>query len=116
MRSSAFIEQCIVVGFNRPYVVALILPNFTHLQQWCEANNVHWTAPQFMVLNPRVQSKMQKEVEKENEHLAPHQRVKKFHLLYQSWSEESGELTSTLKARRQIILEKYQKEIKKMYE
>lgn len=116
MRTNAFIEQCLIVGFNRPYVVALILPNFANLQQWCEANNVHWTAPQFMVLNPRVQRKMEKEVEKENEQLAPHQRVKKFHLLHQSWSEESGELTPTLKARRQVILEKYQKEVEELYE
>ncbi|MFN7116841.1 MAG: long-chain fatty acid--CoA ligase, partial [Saprospiraceae bacterium] len=116
MRANPFIEQCMVVGFNRPYVVALILPNFTSLQQWCATNNVHWTAPQFMVLNPRVQRKMEKEIEQENEQLAPHQRVKKFHLLHQSWSEESGELTPTLKARRQVILEKYRKEIEELYE
>ncbi len=116
MRSNPFIEQCLIIGFNRPYVVALILPNFTNLQQWCEANNVHWTAPQFMVLNPRVLRKMEKEVEKENEQLAPHQRVKKFYLLYQHWSEESGELTPTLKARRQVILEKYRREVEELYE
>jgi long-chain acyl-CoA synthetase len=116
MRVNLFIEQCMVVGYNRPYVVALILPNFTALEQWCVANKVHWTAPQFMVLNPRVQQKMEKEVERENEQLAPHQRVNRFHLLHQNWSEESGELTPTLKARRQVILEKYRKEIEELYE
>lgn len=116
LRTNPFIEQCMVVGFNRPYVVALILPNFALLQQWCIANNVHWTAPQFMVLNPRVLHKLEKEVEKENEQLASHQRVRRIHLLHQIWSEESGELTPTLKARRQIILEKYRAEIKELYE
>lgn len=116
MRANPFIEQCMVVGFNRPYVVALILPNFTILKQWCEANKVHWTAPQFMVLNPRVQHKMEKEVMKADETLAPHQRIKKFHLLHQDWTEESGELTPTFKARRQVILDKYRKEIEELYE
>lgn len=116
IRANPFVEQCMVVGFNRPYVIALILPNFVALEQWCIANNVHWTAPQFMVLNPRVVRKIEKEVEKENEHLASHQRVRKIHLLHQNWSEESGELTPTLKARRQVILEKYRKEIEELYE
>lgn len=116
MRENPFIEQCMIVGFNRPYLIALILPNFITLQQWCEANKVHWTAAQFMVLNPRVQRKMEQEIEKENADLAPHQRIKKFHLLHQNWSEESGELTPTLKARRQTILDKYQKEIEELYE
>ncbi len=116
MRTNPFIDQCMIVGFNRPYVVALILPNFTALQQWCEANNVHWTAPQFMVLNPKVLRKMEKELEKENEQLTSHQRIRKFHLLYQNWSEESGELTATLKARRPVIFDKYSKEIEELYE
>lgn len=116
MRTNLFIDQCMIVGFNRPYVVALILPNFTALQQWCEANKVHWTAPQFMVLNPKVLRKIEKELEKENEQLTSHQRIRKFHLLYQNWSEESGELTATLKARRPVIFDKYSKEIEDLYE
>lgn len=116
LRANDFIEQCMVIGFNRPFVIALILPNFILLEQWCIANKVHWTAPQFMILNPRVVSKMEKEVAKENEQLASHQRVRKICLLHQPWSEENGELTPTLKARRQVILEKYRKEIEELYE
>lgn len=116
LRTNPFIEQCMVVGFNQPFVSALILPNFDRLQRWCEENQVHWTAPQYMVINPKVVKKMEQEIERTNESLAKHQRVKRFTLLHQDWTEESGELTPTLKAKRQFILTKYQKEIEEMYD
>lgn len=116
LRSNPFIEQCMVLGFNRPHVAALILPNFERLQEWCLENKVHWTAPPYMVLNPKVIQKMEIEIEKVNESLSNHQKVKRFFLLHQDWTEESGELTPTLKAKRQFILEKYRKEIEEMYE
>lgn len=116
IRTNPFIEQCMVVGFNQPFVSALILPNFDRLQRWCEENQVHWTAPQYMVLNPRVVKKMEQEIEQANEPLAKHQRVKRFTLLHQDWTEESGELTPTLKAKRKFILDKYRKEIDELYD
>ncbi len=116
LHANPFIEQCLIIGYNRPYVSALILPNFTRLQRWCEENKVHWTAPQYMILNPRVVTKMEQEIARVNENLTRHQRVKRFTLLHQNWTEESGELTPTLKAKRPFILEKYRKDIEHMYE
>ncbi len=116
LQSSMFIEQCIVAGFNQSYVVALILPDFNRLQQWCKEHKVHWTAPQYMVLNPKVLKKMEQEIEFVNESLASHQRVRRFHLLHKDWSEESGELTPTLKVKRVYILQKYRKEVEAMYD
>ncbi len=113
--ASPLVEQCMVMGFNRPYAVALILPYFPALKRWCEENKVHWTAPQYMVLNPKVLKRMEQEVERINESLSHHQRIKKFHLLYQKWTTESGELTPTLKAKRKFISDKYQKEIELLY-
>lgn len=115
MSANPFIEQCIIVGFNRPAVSALVVPHFPTLERWCEANGVHWTAPQFMVLNPKVLQKIEQEIQQVNETLPKHQRVRHFHLLHQSWTEETGELTPTLKAKRHFILEKYHKEIEEMY-
>lgn len=104
-----------IIGFNRPYVTALIIPSFPILKSWCLRNNVHWTAPQFMVLNPKVIQLIQREVDRFNESLESHQRIRRFQLLYQEWSEERGELTSTMKPRRAAIEEKYKKEIEEMY-
>lgn len=115
MCANPFIEQCLILGFNRPSVAALIVPHFPTLERWCKENEVHWTAPQFMVLNPKVLQKMEQEIQQVNETLPTHQRIRHFHLMHQNWTEETGELTPTLKAKRHFILEKYHKEIEEMY-
>lgn len=116
LKSSEFIEQCMIVGSNRPFVAALIVPSFPSLHRWCIENNVHWTAPQYMVLNLKVTQLLEQEIEQLNQSLLSHQKIRKFHLLHEEWSETSGELTLTLKTRRRVILEKYQKEIDLMYQ
>ncbi|HMP13069.1 MAG TPA: long-chain fatty acid--CoA ligase [Saprospiraceae bacterium] len=116
LRTSSYIEQCMIIGFKRPYVAALLLPNFLMLEQWCREHNVHWTSPPYMVLNNRVLKMMEQEIAHLNESLAHHQRVRRFVLLHQPWSEHTGELTPTLKARRQVLLEKYSKEIESLFD
>ncbi len=116
LRTSSYIEQCMIIGFKRPYVAALILPNFSMLEQWCREHNVHWTSPPYMVLNNRVLKMMEQEIAHLNEPLAHHQRIRRFVLLHQPWSEHTGELTPTLKARRRVLLEKYSKEIESLFD
>lgn len=115
LNASPFIDNCIVLGFQKPFVTALITPNFFQLKKWCEENNVHWTAPQFMVINQKVEGFMKTVVEEINENLKKEERIKNFHLLFEPWEVATGELTYTLKLKRNFILEKYEKEIEKMY-
>lgn len=115
MRISPYIEQVMLLGHNQPFVAALIIPCFPILKQWCEENNVHWTAPQFMVLNPKVIQLINEEVERINALLLKHEQVKKVHLLHKDWSEEEGELTPTLKLKREVVKAHYQKEIDAIY-
>ena len=116
LNASPFVDNCIVLGFQKPYVTALISPNFSQLKKWCESNNVHWTAPQFMAINQKVEKFMESVVEEINETLKNEERIKGFHLLFEPWEVASGELTYTLKLKRNFILEKYGKEIGKMYQ
>jgi long-chain acyl-CoA synthetase len=115
LRTKNMIDQAMVVGFQHPYLTALIIPNFALLEEWCRENNVHWTAPQYMVLHPKVVDLYQRIIDKINEDLKHHEVIRKFHLLHEEWSVESGEYTPTLKFRRKVILEKFAKEIEKMY-
>ncbi len=115
LKSSNFIEQCLVIGFARSYVTALIVPSFPMLQNWCEENEVHWTAPQFMSINPKVEKMMSGIIEQCNRHLESHEKVRKFTLLHEEWTVEKGEVSPTMKVIRGVILERYQKEIDKMY-
>ena len=116
LNDSLFIEQSMIVGFNRPFVAALIVPVFSRLKQWCKENNVHWTAEQYMVINPKVVKHYESIIEKINENLTSQERIRKFILLHEDWSVENGEITPTLKLRRPYLLEKHQREIEELYE
>jgi long-chain acyl-CoA synthetase len=109
------IEQCMVYGANRPYVVALIVPSFGQLKKWCAENRVHWTAPQYMVINPKVEKMFNKLIYALNEDLENHERVQKYALLFEDWSIEGSELTPTLKIRRSMITEKYKEALEGLY-
>ena len=115
LNSSIYIDNSIVLGFQRPFVTALVIPNFVNLKRWCEENNVHWTSPQYMVINPKVVEFMESVIEEINEDMSNVERIRKHHLLFESWEVETEELTYTLKLRRPFILEKYKKEIEAMY-
>ena len=115
LKVSPFIEQCLVVGLNRPYLVAVVLPNFSKLKKWCDKHQIHWTAPQFMVLNPKVQRLINKEVEKFTEALPRAEQIRKTLLVFKEWTIEGGEITPTLKLRRSAIYKQYQKELEKLY-
>ncbi len=115
LKDSEFIEQCLIIGFQRPFVAALIIPNMTMLHIWCDENKVHWTSPQFMVINPKVIQHFEKQLAMINENLPSHKQIRKFLLLHKEWTLETGELTATYKPLRAAILENNKKEINKMY-
>lgn len=113
---SRFIGQCMALGLNRPHVGALVVPNFDQLELWCRENNVHWTAPEFMVLNPKVEKLFRQEIERINEaHLGSVERVLAFQLLAEPWTAENGLLTPTLKLRRAAIEARFDKEVKLLF-
>ena len=112
---SPFIERCLIIGFQRPYVTALLVPQFEVLKAWCNQESIHWTSPQFMVHNIKVRAKLQQEVDALNGELPNFESVRDFVLCHQEWSMESGEITATLKPVRKTLLDHYEKEIEKMY-
>ena len=116
LNASKFINASMVIGFQKPFVTALLVPNIFQLKKWCQENDVHWTAPQYMVINPKVEKMMQGVIDDINEELKKEEKIRKFIILFKPWEVATGELTYTLKLRRPFILEKYAKQIKEMYE
>ena len=113
---SPFISQAMAVGLNRPFVGALIVPNFVILEEWCKEHNVHWTSPQYMVLNPKVEKLFRQEIERINEELlGTIDKVRAFQLLHEPWTSENGLLTPTLKLRREVLNKQYEEEIGKLF-
>ena len=115
LKSSPYVSQCIVAGANKPFPTAVIVPVFEVLKSWCAAHNVHWTAPIYMVVNPKVHQFFSNEVHRLNETLEKHEQIREFLLTAAEWTIEKNELTPTLKPRRSILLEKYQSELEKLY-
>ncbi len=115
LQTSPFMEQAMILGYKRKSVSALIVPNFNNLKTWSEENNVHWTAPQFMVINQKIEALLKTEIDNFNEVLEPHERIRQYILLHELWTTDSGEMTPTLKPKRKVIESNNQKAIEKLY-
>jgi long-chain acyl-CoA synthetase len=115
MKESPFIEQIMVVGENRNYAAALIIPNFEHLKNWCEVKNIEFGSKEKAVTNPTINRRIRKDVERFNQDLDQTEKIKKIRLLNAEWSIDTGEISPTLKLRRKFIVEKYSKIIDETY-
>ena len=114
-KESPFIEHIIVIGENRKYTAALIVPNLEHLRGWCKVKEINYVNPEKAVRNPKILKRYREEVERINSELGQTERIKKFRLLPAEWSVASGELSPTLKLRRKFIQEKYARIIDNTY-
>lgn len=115
MKESPFIEQMIVVGAERKFTAALIVPAFANLKTWCEKNGIEATTNDQMVHHPRVLEYYKSIIEKYNPQFNPVEQVKKFELLNAEWTINGGELTPTLKLKRKVIMEKYADAVERIY-
>jgi long-chain acyl-CoA synthetase len=115
IKSSLYIEQVMVVGAEKKFPAALIVPTFANLQEWCKLHNITVNSNEEMIKHPKVIQKIQEEVDKANESLAQFEKVKKFVLLPKEWTVESGELTPSMKMKRRVITENYKDLIESLY-
>ncbi|MET6998660.1 AMP-dependent synthetase/ligase [Chitinophaga defluvii] len=114
-KESPFIEQIMVVGEDRKFTGALIVPSYNNLRNWCQKNGIEYTSNEAAVKNPEVLAMFQQAVEKYNQFFNHIEQVKKFVLLPHEWTVDGGELTPTLKVKRKVIMEKYRQEIDSLY-
>ncbi|MBS1740974.1 MAG: long-chain fatty acid--CoA ligase [Bacteroidetes bacterium] len=116
MRESAFIEQIMVIGNNRKFVSALIVPSFNNLRKYLSDKGITPSASNEELLKTKtVLDLIQKQVDKYNVDLGHVEQIKKFTLLSSEWTVDSGELTPSLKTRRKIIEKKFAQQIEVMY-
>lgn len=108
------IEQACVIGDSRKYMSCLIQPDFEALEKFAMANGIAATGSQ-LVADQRVVSLFEKEVEAVNAKLPRYEQIKKFWVMPEAWTVDSGEITPTLKLKRRVISEKFQKVIAGLY-
>jgi long-chain acyl-CoA synthetase len=115
MKESPFIEQMMVVGAERKFTAALIVPSFDNLATWCAKNNIKTDNIAEMLANPKVVEHYKNIVEKFNELFNPVEQIKKFELMDGEWTINGGELTPTLKLKRKVIMDKYAASVERIY-
>jgi long-chain acyl-CoA synthetase len=109
------IEQVIVVGDNRKFVSALIVPSFEHLKPMAEKLGIDPADRKKLVAHESVIKYFQEKLEQIQVDVTPYERVVKFTLLTEPFSIENSAMTSTLKLRRKVIAELYKDQIELMY-
>jgi long-chain acyl-CoA synthetase len=115
-KESQFIDQIMVVGENEKFTAALIVPDFVFLHNWCFLHKVKFVDNTDLVKHPKVVARYEQEVEKYNASLGQVSKVKKFELIAESWTPESGDLSPTQKLKRKVLMNKYSKLLDEIYE
>lgn len=116
LKESRFIEQVMLVGENRKFVSALIVPSFTNLEHWMKEERIPFTSHEEAVRHPDVIRYFQQQIDSYNANFNHIEQVKKFILLPREWGIETGELTPKLSLKRKVILQKCADQIDALYE
>ncbi len=116
MKESLFIRNIMVIGENRKFCSALIVPEFDFIKKWCEKKSVKDYLEKGMTCSEVVKERIAKEVQYYNKRFSHIEQVKKFELINEDWTIETGELTPTLKLKRKVIKKKYEDLIEKIYQ
>lgn len=114
-KESRFIEQIMVIGEGEKFAAAFIQPDFLFLKDWCDRKGYACNTNQEMINNEKVIARIQQEVDSMNENFSNYEKIKKFELLSEPMSIDSGELTPTLKLKRKNVLAKYNHLYQKVY-
>lgn len=112
---SPYVEQVMVIGEYQKHPAAFVVPSFEKLAEFAKENNLTEKEPKDLVKNEKVVAKINEEIAKYNKDFAKWEQVKKIEILDTEWSIDGGELTPTLKLKRNVILEKNDHLVKKIY-
>ena len=115
MKSQKFINQFVVHGDQRNYLTALLTLDREQIIQYANAHQIIFSDYSGLIKNSKIQDLIQKTVDQVNEKLASYEQIKKFIILPQDFSIESGDLTPSLKIKRNVITRKYKSELDRMY-
>jgi long-chain acyl-CoA synthetase len=115
MKESPFIEQIVLVGDNKKFVSALIVPGFSKLKEWAKQHGIEYKNNEYIAKHPMVNALISDEVEVYNRFFNPVEQVKKFTLLSREFTIDNAELTPKLSVRRKNVLENFAKEVEEMY-
>ena len=110
-----FINQVFVCGDGEKYLSALIVPDFEQLEQFAQMNGIRYNSLDELISHRAIYKLIRERIELVNKELTDYERIKKVRLLSEEFSQEKGELTPTLKIKRNIVAYRYKKIIDQIY-
>jgi long-chain acyl-CoA synthetase len=116
LKQNRWISQAVVVGDRRPYLVALITLDPEEAPALTEQLGLENADLAALAQDDSVRAEVQKAVDEVNSHVGPVEQVKRFEILDHDLSQETGELTPTLKVKRNVVREKYAGVVERIYE
>lgn len=115
LKKDPSIADALVIGDRRKYLTALIVPHLESVGAYAKKHSIHYANLDELVENPEIEALIWKRVERVNTTLASFEQIKKIALLAQPFSMVSGELTPTLKVKRQVVSQRYAQKIEALY-
>ena len=115
LKEILFVDQAFVIGENEKFASALISPNFTQLHKLCYEREIKFSDNRELIQLPEVVELFQQEVNQANKQLGASEQIKRFRLVADEWSTQTGELSPTLKLKRQQLTGKYGKIVNEIY-
>ena len=116
LKRSAYIDNAVLIGDERPYIIALISPNEEELTAWAESQGLSFDSLSGLTQHDKVQELISGVIEGVNAGLARYEQIKKFHVLPMMLSVEAGQLTPTMKVKRRVVEQEYTDIIERLYE
>ncbi|WP_262915086.1 AMP-dependent synthetase/ligase [Niabella ginsengisoli] len=115
MKESKFIEQIIVLGSERKFVSALVVPSFNAIRDWMKENNIADLTDEEIINSQEIHDLFRSVIDHHNVNFNHVEQIKKFILLQHEWSVDGGEMTPKMSLKRKVIMEKYKDVIEGIY-
>jgi long-chain acyl-CoA synthetase len=110
------IGQACAIGDRRKYVAALLVLDPDVAPAWARAHGIEFSSPAELAANAEVLAEIERGVAEANSHLARPEQVRRYVVLGEEWTAQTGELTPSLKRRRPVITQRYAREIASLYD
>lgn len=115
LAENKYIDEVAVIGDQRKFVTALVVPNLSQLRKWAAENGISDLSANGLANNPEAIAFVQSEINKVQQGVADYEKIKRITLLPHHFSIMNGEVTNTMKVRRPVVAKRYKKEIEAMY-
>jgi long-chain acyl-CoA synthetase len=116
IKGSRFVNQVVLIGSERKFPAALIVPVWEQLESYCKLKGIEVKSRSELCQHPRIIDLLQRQIDGLTPNLARYEKIKKVALIENEFTIEGGELTPTLKVKRRVIDDKYRDVIERLYE